>query len=192
MAAKHEKQRQVEIRKCQEYGKSLSHSQNKSKTDDKPSDKPGRQNTNNKSQSGSNTAPGSKATNRCCYICNQSGHLAKNCKTSSKEQESKGNTSHKKDPSNTSTRQVITESSDNNSGAKDENSMDPLSFLYSDSNDTVDTVRVSDYGSKLQYVNVKVQGVPTSGVSDIGVDITIIGGELFKKVAAAARLRKRL
>ena len=71
--------------------------------------------------------------------------------------------------------------------------MDPLSLLYSDSNGTVDTVRVSDKGSKPQYVNVQVQGVPTSGIINTRADITIMGGELFKRVAAAAaaRLRKR-
>ena len=53
------------------------------------------------------------------------------------------------------------------------------------------TVRVKDKGSKPQYVNVQVQGVPTSGIIDTGADITIMGGELFKKVAAAARLKKR-
>ena len=34
---------------------------------------------------------------------------------------------------------------------------------------------------------MQVQGVPT----DTGADITIMGGKLFKKVAAAARLKKR-
>ena len=46
------------------------------------------------------------------------------------------------------------------------------------------TVRVKYKGSKPQYV-------PTSGIIDTGADITIMGGELFKKVAAAARLKKR-
>ena len=64
-------------------------------------------------------------------------------------------------------------------------------MLYSDSEGTVDTVRVSDKGSRPQYVNVEIQGVPTSGVIDTGADITIIGGGLFKKVATAARLRKK-
>ena len=68
---------------------------------------------------------------------------------------------------------------------------DPLPFLYSDSDGTVDTVRVSDKGSKPQYVNVQVQGVPTSGILDTGADITIMGGELFKKIAVAAKLRKK-
>ena len=36
-----------------------------------------------------------------------------------------------------------------------------------------------------------VQGVPSSGIIDTRADITIIGGELFKKVASGARLKKR-
>ena len=33
--------------------------------------------------------------------------------------------------------------------------------------------------------------MPTSGIIDTGADITIMGGELFKKVATTARLRKK-
>ena len=35
------------------------------------------------------------------------------------------------------------------------------------------------------------KGVPAYGIVDTGADITIIGGELFKKVAAVARLKKK-
>ena len=52
-------------------------------------------------------------------------------------------------------------------------------------------VRVNDQGSRRQYVNIEVQCVPTSGVVDTGADITIMGGELFKKIAKAAKLKKR-
>ena len=40
-------------------------------------------------------------------------------------------------------------------------------------------------------MNIQVQGVPAFGVIDTGADITIMGGDLFKKVATAARLRKK-
>ena len=55
----------------------------------------------------------------------------------------------------------------------------------------MDTLRVSDKGSRPQYVNIQVQGISTSGVIDTDADIIVMGGELFKKVAAAARLRKK-
>ena len=38
---------------------------------------------------------------------------------------------------------------------------------------------------------VEVAGVPANGIMDTGADITIIGPELFKKVASVAKLKKR-
>ena len=38
---------------------------------------------------------------------------------------------------------------------------------------------------------VQVHGVPAVGVIDSGSDITIMGAELFAKVAVTARLHKR-
>lgn len=65
-------------------------------------------------------------------------------------------------------------------------------MLYSsDSDGSVSAVRVNDRGSKPQYVNVTIQGVPTSGIIDTGADITIMGGELFKKISDAVRLKKK-
>ncbi len=49
---------------------------------------------------------------------------------------------------------------------------------------------MEDKGSVPQKACVDIQGVPAEGVIDSGADITIMGGDLFKKVAAAARLRK--
>jgi len=37
---------------------------------------------------------------------------------------------------------------------------------------------------------VDIAGVPAAGLVDTGVDITIMGPELFKKVAAVAGLKK--
>ena len=42
-----------------------------------------------------------------------------------------------------------------------------------------------------QCTKLFVQGVPVYGIIDSGADITIIGGRLFKRVALAARLKKR-
>ena len=52
-------------------------------------------------------------------------------------------------------------------------------------------VRVNDEGSVSQYAHVQIQGVPARGIVDSGADISIMGKELFKTVAAVARLRKR-
>ena len=68
-----------------------------------------------------------------------------------------------------------------------------LPFLFSDSEESdsgVRQVRINDRGSHQQYANVQIEGVPAKGVIDSGADITIMGGDLFHRVAAAARLRR--
>lgn len=69
---------------------------------------------------------------------------------------------------------------------------DPLQYLLSDSDDSdkVRQVHVYDKGSKPHCANVNVQGVLMSRVVDSGADITIMGGEMFKRVAVA-KLKKR-
>ena len=49
---------------------------------------------------------------------------------------------------------------------------------------------VTDKGSKAQHARISILGVPANGVIDTGADITIVGGELFDWVAAAAHQRK--
>ena len=78
------------------------------------------------------------------------------------------------------------------SQSKSSSSVDPVSLLYSsDSDSSVDMVRMDDQGSRPQYVDMQIQGAPTLGVIDTGADITIMGGELFKKIVKAARLKKK-
>ena len=70
---------------------------------------------------------------------------------------------------------------------------DLFDLLFSSDSESEEAVRqiiVTDKGSRAQHARVSVQGVPANGVIDTGVDITIMGGELFARVAAAARLRK--
>jgi len=69
----------------------------------------------------------------------------------------------------------------------------PHDLLYSsDSEDEgVRQIRVADEGSRPQLAHVIVHGVPADGVIDTGADITIMGQELFARVAAAAKLRKK-
>ena len=52
-------------------------------------------------------------------------------------------------------------------------------------------IRVQDEGSKPRCARVLVQGVPAYGIVDTAADITIIGGDLFRKVASVARLKKK-
>ena len=66
-------------------------------------------------------------------------------------------------------------------------------LLESDSSDkeTVQRLPVDDQGSQPSGAHVNVQGVPIYGIVDSGADITIIGGDMFKKAATVARLWKR-
>ena len=48
-----------------------------------------------------------------------------------------------------------------------------------------------DKGSHPQSVRVIVAGVPVDGIVDTAADITIVGAETFKRIAAVAKLRKR-
>ena len=69
-----------------------------------------------------------------------------------------------------------------------------MQLLYSDSEDSgesVNTIRVSDKGSLPQCVRVLIQGVSVYGIIDTAADITIMGGQLFRKVASVAHLKKK-
>ena len=118
-----------------------------------------------------------------CYLHN---HITKYCRHSkTKEKESNGKSSQKNTSVNS---QVTTKPTEDNSDIN--HLSDPQIFLFSDSDSNMDTVRVDDKGNKSQYVSVQVQDAPTSGIINSGADITIMGGKLFKKVAAVARLKK--
>ena len=55
----------------------------------------------------------------------------------------------------------------------------------------VHQVRVQDKGSQPWCARMEIEGVPVMGVVDSGADIEIIGGELFRRVAAVAKLRRK-
>ena len=196
MAAKHEEKRLAEVKKRQDNEKSFTNT--KYRSDRQVS---GSGASRNSSVSSSQAV--SKDVRRC-YICNKLGHVAKFCKASNKEKEASGSLIKSDDKaklpnsqytgSKGTNKQVSTKplSVTQSEPSSIRVSVDPVSLLYSsDSESSVDMVRVCDQGSRPQYVNIEIQGVPTSGVIDTGADITIMGGELFKKIAKAARLKKR-
>ena len=61
-------------------------------------------------------------------------------------------------------------------------------LLDSDSSEeeTVWRLLVDNRGSQPRCAHVEVQGVPVYGIIDSGADITITGGDKFKKVATVA------
>lgn len=129
--------------------------------------------------------PGSRPIRRC-YNCNATDHLARDCKQPKSESTGRPPRQGGKRTPDASTKMVT-------SNPSQQLSDDPLDFLYSSESDEGEVllIRVEDRGSKPRRALVEVQGVPSYGVIDSGADITIMGADLFKKVAAAAHLKKR-
>ena len=122
-----------------------------------------------------------------CFICGKPGHLAKDCRNKGGSRPA----THSKTTPQKARQVSHVEVAPVTQWASEE---DPLTFLYSDSDDDTGNIRqvtVPDKGSQVKCAKVSIQGVPAYGILDTGADITIIGGALFKKVAAVAKLRKR-
>ena len=51
---------------------------------------------------------------------------------------------------------------------------------------------MSDKGSKSQCVHVQIHGVPAYGIIETAVDIKIVGGSLFKRIATIVQLKKKV
>ena len=120
---------------------------------------------------------------RKCYVCGSTAHLARECKQKKTESTPFG-TDKKTEPEKKVVATANTVTSIDT---------DPIGYLYSsDSEDSsINTVRVEDRGSRPRKVTVDLQGLPVMGVIDSGADITIMNGDVFKKVAAIARLKKK-
>ena len=132
-----------------------------------------------------------------CYLCHKLGYVAANCKSSNKEQEAAGYLGQKKKTKGSTIQRQVGSINFSQPPKQDEirsvqsNNLDLMAMLYSfDSDGSVSAVRVGDQGSKPQYVNVTIHGVPTLGIMDTGADITIMGGKLFKKISNFVRLKK--
>ena len=173
LASKNEERRLAELRKRQQYKKSISN----------PPQTPATSVQTTKRPSERRPVPREKPR---CYNCDAIGHLMKDCKEPKSESKGKPaaepSSATTKTQGGSSTKQVTTA----------EISEDPLEYLLSGSDEeTVKKVELKDRGSEPKCVTVLLQGVPATGLIDSGSDITIMGGELFKEVAITAKLRKR-
>lgn len=109
---------------------------------------------------------------RRCFVCDQPGHFARDCPT-------------QREDNRVTTSQVSLIPGE--LGPRNE-APNLGSYLQSDSEDDMEVrqIRVTDRGSRQQYADVQLQGVPARGIVDSGSEISIMGKELFRKVAAVA------
>ena len=125
----------------------------------------------------SRPANSTDARSRECYVCGKTDHIAKQCKL-------------RKSGALLNLKRYLLLVQ--NIHPPTENTPDhPLQFLESDSDSSVSVVRVTDHGSRLHRVQVDIAGVPATRLIDTGADISIMGPELFKKVAAVAGTKKK-
>ena len=138
--------------------------------------------------------PGSNDSPKRCYTCGKRGHLARDCWARRTESRGGNGVNFRMDGTQGGTKLVQMEG-DSTGGDCGSATRELLSYLFpEDSNDDsggeVRQVRINDSGSRQRYVSVLIGGVPVRGTIDSGSDITIIGRDLFRRMAAVACLRK--
>lgn len=192
VAAKSEERRLAELQKRRQYQSPQSRDTKRATgppqtptggSQPRPGQRQTRSSGVSQSRQGQSTGSSSDARLRKCWNCDETGHIAYNCPKPKKE--STGRSSNRP----VSTKMVSSARTEISQEILD----DPLRYLMSDSDDSSDVrqVRIQDQGSKPQKARVSVGGVPMLGVVDTAADITIMGGEMFKEVAAVAKLHRK-
>ena len=169
LAARNEEKRLAELRKRRHY---------QQPTKDVPRPRPDKPLQKDKSTPNEPSSPDS----RKCFTCHQTGHLARDCP---KRPDSRGRKNE-----GASSKQITATGGE---VAEWEVDQSILSILLPEADDggLVDRILVPDKGSKPRCAHVDIQGVSACGVIDSGSDVTIMSGELLKKVAAVAKLHKK-
>ena len=178
VAAKNEEKRLAELRKRQQYSKP-GHQAEKAK----PS---GDTQRNVRSSTPGMRATATTSTDkpteaRKCHYCKKTGHVIRDCRK-------------KKSDDARRNQQPMAKQVTTGDPSQPQGSPNPYDLLFSSDSEDEEVVKqivVTDKGSKAQHARVSIQGVPANGIIDTGADITIMGGELFARVAAAAHLRKK-
>ena len=188
IAAKNEERRQLALSQRQLYKRELDTANKGGRSGNTPNSGP----VQRPYKGATEQRPRDSREPKRCYICNSPDHLAKQCRAPKTESRSNGKqTTHPHKP--VSAKKV---ESDSSKDLLDSENLEPslMDILYSSSDSDsgdVRAIRVQDKGSKPRCARVLVQGVPAYGIIDTAADITIIGGNLFRKVASVARLKKK-
>ena len=183
IAAKQEEKRLADIRRRQQFQQTTKVTYSR-QPDSRKKQPEGGKTTPSTKQSDVNKRPRGV---RACYNCGSTEHIQAECKVRSKESARTQSRSFSTQTKPTARTKLVQTSSD----VTDQESEDPVTYLYSSDEDSqVGLVRVPFEGSSPQKALVEVQGIPAMGIIDTGSDITIMGPELFKTIAAATRMKK--
>ena len=121
-----------------------------------------------------------------CYICNSPTHLARDCKTQRSESEGRTRISKKTN--------ILRSGSQSEGSSPGESHFQEVAenlfpFISATTSTLTQATHQTDDDSP-QSATVNIEGVPVTGIIDMGSDITIISGDMFKTVIAKAGLKK--